>query len=180
MTAIFLLLLLLALLTLVVSLVVGGAPLKASADEEELSRQIQRVDLDAFRNLTDPDEQEYLRAKLPASEFRSLERLRSRAAIDYLLGVSHNAALLLHFGQTARRSADQRVVEAARNLIDDALRLRLLSILAIAKLSIRIVFPGAVLRPAGIVDRYQRMSDGAAQLGRLQYPHRGALLSRSL
>ena len=180
MTVVFLSLVLLALLTLGVFFLVGGAPLKAAANEQELSHKLRWVDLDAFRNLTDPDEEEYLRANLPASEFRSIERLRLRAAIDYLLGVFHNSALLLHFGQTCRRSSDERVVEVARNLIDNALRLRLLSVLAIAKLCIRIVVPGAVLHPAGIVDRYQLMSDGAAQLGRLQYPDRGALLSRSL
>ena len=180
MTAIFLLLILLALVTLVVSFLVSGFSVKTPASEEELSQQIRLVDLDAFRNLTDPDEEEYLRTQLPASEFRTIERLRLRAAIDYLMGVSHNAALLLHFGQSARRSTDERVAEAARNLIDNALRLRLLSALAIAQLCIRIVFPGALLRPAGIVDRYIQMTDRAAQLGRLQYPARGALLSRSL
>lgn len=148
-------------------------------DEEELSKQIRAVDLDAFRNLTDPEEEEFLRTNLPAPEFRAIQRQRLRAAIDYVGGVSHNAALLLQLGQTARRSPDARIAEAGRRLVDNALRLRLYSVLAICKLCLRIAFPGAVLQPAGIVDRYQQMTEGAAQLGRLQYPSRGALISRT-
>jgi hypothetical protein len=149
-------------------------------DEAKLSEQIRPVDLDAFQNLTDPEEEEFLRANLPAAEFRMIQRQRLRAAIEYVGGVSHNAALLLQLGQTARRSPDARIADTGRNLVDNALRLRLYSSLAICKLCLRIAFPGAVLQPAGIVDRYQRMTDGAAQLGRLQYPSRGALISRTL
>lgn len=148
--------------------------------EGELSQELRAVDLDAFQNLTDPEEEEFLRANLPAAEFRAIQRRRLRAAIDYLSGVSHNATLLLQLGQTARRSADARVAEAGRNLVDNAVRLRLYSVLATCKLCLRIVFPGTAVQPAGIVDRYQQVTEGALQLGRLQYPGRGALLSRTL
>jgi hypothetical protein len=148
-------------------------------DEEELSQQIRAVDLEAFRNLTDPEEEEFLRANLPATEFRAIQRKRLRAAIDYLSGVSHNAALLLQVGQTARRSPDARIAEAGRNLVDNAVRLRLYSVLATCKLCARIVLPGTGVQPAGIVDRYQQVTEGALRLGRLQYPGRGALLSRT-
>jgi len=158
------------------SIGIGRVPM----DEAELSEQIRAVDLDAFQNLTDSDEEEYLRTNLPAAEFRVIQRQRLRAAIEYVGGVSHNAGLLLQLGQTARRSPDPRVVEAGRNLVDNALRLRLYSVLAICKLCLRIAFPGTLLQPAGIVDRYQQMTEGAAQLGRLQSPSRGALISRTL
>jgi len=180
MTTIFVLLILLAALTLVAVYLMGGALTRTATSEEELSRQIKPVDLEAFRNLIDAEEEEHLRTNLSASEFRSIERLRLRAAIDYLLAVSHNVDALLHFGQTARRSSDERIAEAARSLVENALRLRLLSAFAIAELCIRMVFPGTMLRPAGIADRYQQVAERAAQLGRLQYPGRGALLSRSL
>jgi hypothetical protein len=173
------LLILLAVGTLVLFFLRGGVGLGAW-DEGDLSRRIRSVDLDAFRNLTDPEEEEYLRAHLSSADFRAIQRVRLRAAIDYLIGVFYNSALLLHFGQAARNSPDERIAGAGRSLVDNALRLRLFSALAICKLCIRIVFPGAVLQPAGIVERYQLMTERAAQLGRLQYSGRSPLTSRTL
>lgn len=173
------LLILLAVGTLVLFFLRGSVG-RGVGGEGDLSRRIRSVDLDAFRNLTDPEEEEYLRAHLPSAEFRDIQRLRLRAAIDYLLGVFHNSALLLHFGQVARSNPDERIAGAGRSLVDNALRLRLFSAMAIGKLCIRIVFPGAVLQPAGIIDRYQLMTERAAQLGRLQYSGRSPLTSRTL
>ena len=172
------LLLILFAFVALVFFVVRGFP--RALDQNELSKQIREVDLEAFRNLIDTEEEEFLRLNLPVSEFQAIQRQRLRAALDYLTAVSHNAALLLHLGQSARRSGDDRIAEAGQNLVDEALPLRLYSALAICKLCLRMAFPGAVLQPAGIAERYQQMTEGAAQLGRLQYPRKGALISRAL
>jgi hypothetical protein len=169
-----------AVVALILFVLRGIGTSRVALDEAELSEQIRTVDLEAFRNLTDPQEEEFLHSSLPALEFRKIQRQRLRAAIDYLSGVSHNAALLLQLGQTARRNSDVRIAEAGRKLVDDAIRLRLLSMHAMCKLWLRVAFPGAAVQPAGIVDRYQQVTEGALQLGRLQYPGRGALLSRTL
>jgi hypothetical protein len=174
-----LLLILFAFVALVFFVVRGFGP-GGHLDQSELSKHIREVDLEAFRNLVDAEEEEFLRLNLPAGEFRAIQRQRLRAALDYLAAVSHNSALLLHFGQSARRSADARIVEAGQNLVDEALPLRLYSALAVCKLCLRMAFPDAVLQPAGIAERYQQMTEGAAQLGRLQYPSKGALISRTL
>jgi len=154
-----------------------GAP---PVDESQLAAHLFSVDLDAFRNLVDPDEEQFLRAHLSPSEFRAIQRQRLRAAVDYVAGVSHNAASLLQLGQAARHSPDARVAEAGRHLVDDAVRLRLYSLVAASKLYARMAFPGTVLEPAGIVDYYQSMSNWAALLGRLQNPAKAALLSKAL
>ena len=174
-----LLLILFALAALVFFVFRGFGP-SHPPDQIELTKDIREVDVEAFRNLMDPEEEEFLRVHLPAPEFRTIQRQRLRAALDYLTAVSHNAALLLHLGQSARRSADARIALAGQQLVDNALRLRLYSALAICKLCVRIGFPAAVLQPSGIVERYQHMTEGAAQLGRLQYPSNGALISRAL
>ena len=174
-----LLLILFAFVALVFFVVRGFGP-AGPLDQNELGKRFREVDLEAFRNLVDAEEEEFLRLSLPAAEFRAIQRQRLRAALDYLLAVSRNAALLLHLGQAARRNADARIGEAGQSLVDNALRLRLYSALAICKLCLRMAFPGAVLQPAGIAERYQQMTDGAAQLGRLQYPSKGALISRAL
>jgi hypothetical protein len=152
---------------------------RARRNDTELSQQLQSVDLEAFRNLTDPAEEQYLRDRLPPAKFRMIQRERLRAAIEYAGGVSHNASVLLSLGQTARQNRDLLIADAGRELVDEALRLRLYSVLTISKLWIRFLFPDTDFQPSPIVDRYQYVADGAIKLGRLQYPNRGGLLSRA-
>lgn len=149
-------------------------------NDEDFSKQVRSVDLEAFRNLTDPAEEQYLRERLSPAKFRAIQRERLRAALDYVGGVSHNAGVLLSLGQAARHDPDAKIAEAGRALVDEALRLRLYSALTMSKLCLRFVFPDAGFQPSGIVDRYQHVSEGAVRLGRLQYPDRGGLLYRAL
>ncbi len=44
-----------------------------------VDQPLEPIDLEAFRNLTDPAETAYLRHRLPASEFRTVQRARLRA-----------------------------------------------------------------------------------------------------
>jgi hypothetical protein len=175
-----LLLILFAGLALIFFVLRGIAATRTGSDEAALTAQMQPVDLEAFRNLADPGEEAFLRNSLSAKEFRTVQRLRLRAAIEYLAAVSHNAAMLVQLGQAARRSPDVQIAEAAQNLVDNALILRLYSALAIGKLCVRFLRPEASLQAAGILDRYQRVTEGALRLGRLQYPRRAPLLSRTL
>ncbi len=159
-------------------IIIGRVRLQGT--DEDLSKQVRSVDLEAFRNLTDPAEEQYLRERLSPGKFRAIQRERLRAALDYVGGVSHNASVLLSLGQAARQNPDVQIAEAGRLLVDQALRLRLYSVLTMSKLWLRFVFPDAAFQPSGIVDRYQHVSEGAIRLGRLQYPDRGGLLSRAL
>jgi hypothetical protein len=149
-------------------------------DLATLGTRLKPLDLEAFRNLIDESEEEFLRANLSASEYRSLRRMRLRAAVDYVSGVSRNAAVLLQLGQAARRSVDPEVAEAGRRLVDSAVEVRMYALLAICKLYVRIAVPGTVLQPVGLVDNYQRLSDGAALLGRLQNPAKRGLISTAI
>lgn len=139
-------------------------------DLEELPGKTQPVDLAAFRNLTDPAEEEYLRTHLPPREFRRLQRERVRAALEYLGRAARNAALLVRLGEAARSHPDPAVAQAARELVDDALRLRLYALLAGAKLRARLLLPGARLSPASLLDRYQRLTEAVGRLSRAQKP----------
>ncbi len=149
-------------------------------DLEELPARTQPVDLAAFRNLTDPAEEEYLRAQLPAKEFRRLQRERLRAALEYVGRAAGNAALLVRLGEAARRSPDPAVAQAARELVDDALRLRLYALLAGAKLRARLLLPGARLSPASLLDRYQRLTEAVGRLSRAQKPSFAGRISAAL
>jgi hypothetical protein len=152
---------------------------RTPSDDTAVGDRLRAVDVEAFRNLVDPRDEEFLQANLTSTEFRAIERARMRAAVAYLVGVSHNAGVLLQLGQAARRSPDPPIVEAGQRLVDDAARVRLLSAIAIGKLCLKIALPSMRLQPASVVDRYQNLRDGAALLGRLQDPTKPILASRS-
>jgi hypothetical protein len=137
---------------------------------EELPSRTHPVDLAAFRNLIDETEEEYLRARLPAREFRRLQRERMRAALEYVARAAHNAAILVRLGEAARRSPDPAIAQAAQELVDNALRLRLYALLAEIKLWTRLLLPGARLSSAPLLDRYQGLTDAVARLSRVQKP----------
>jgi len=149
-------------------------------DEASLGSRLKPLDLEAFRNLTDENEEEFLLANLSPEEYRSVRRMRLRAAVDYVSGVSYNAGVLLQFAQAARRSPDSEVAEAGRRLVDSAVEIRMYALLAVCKLYVRIAVPGMVLQPVGLLDNYQRLSDGVALLGRLQNPARRGLISSAV
>jgi hypothetical protein len=150
------------------------------ANLDDLVGRTRPVDIEAFRNLIDPDEEEFLRDNLLPTEFRVVQRERLRAAVDYVRAASHNAAILLRFGEAARRNEDSRIASAGQQLIDSALRLRLYALLSIPKLYVGIALPGARVSPASLVDSYQRLSSLAGQLVVMEHPARAARLSAAL
>jgi hypothetical protein len=147
---------------------------------DDLTGCLRPVDVEAFRNLIDPGEEEFLRANLLPAEFRTIHRERLRAAVEYISCAAQNAAILLRLGEAARRSPDSTIAEAGERLVDSAIRLRLYSFLAMAKLRLGILLPGTTISPAGIAEGYERMTGLAVLVGRLQYPSKGVRLSAAL
>jgi hypothetical protein len=146
----------------------------------ELAGHTRPVDIDAFRNLMDPREEEFLRAHLFPGEFRAVQRERLLAALDYVRSTTHNAAVLLRLGEAATRSADPRVAMAGQRLIDSALRLRVYALLAMARLYFGAAMPGVPLSVGSLLDSYQHLSGLATQLAVMEHPARGARLSAIL
>ncbi len=137
---------------------------------DDLENHALQVDLEAFRNLTDPAEEEFLRIQLPPSEFRRIQRQRLLAAAEYLRRTAHNAALLLRVGSAAQRDRQPEIAAAGRELAEAALRMRISAMLALGLVYARFALPGARLSPVAAVDAYQRLVDGVARLSRLQRP----------
>jgi hypothetical protein len=134
---------------------------------------IRSVDVDAFRNLVDPDEEEFLRSHLSPADFRRIQRERLRAAIEYVNCAAHNAVILLRLADAGRRSPDDATAEAAQKLADNALRLRLYALQAIPNLYLGMIFPGSRISPVRIAESYEQMTRQVVMLGCLQYPTRG-------
>lgn len=128
------------------------------------------VDLEAFRNLIDPAESEYLRQRLPAREFRRVQRKRLQAAAAYVQTVGQNANLLVRMGQSAMNTADQAANAAAQQMVDEALQLRTNVLWATLRIRIAWVWPTSGLAATPIADSYNRLSTSAMLLGRLQTP----------
>jgi len=133
-------------------------------------QQVQPIDIDAFRNLVDPSEDEYLRQRLPTSEYRTVQRKRLRAAAVYIQLAARNAAVLALIGQAALTEADSHTVEAARQLVDNSLLLRRNATFALLRVYAALVWPHAGETAAPILHGYERLNGQAMLLGRLQNP----------
>jgi len=149
-------------------------------DMEDLGGRTQPVDLDAFRNLIDPEQDRFLRRELSPPDFRRIQRLRIWAMIEYVERIAHNAAVLLRLGEAARKNANAEVAVAAQDTIDAALRVRIFSMLALAKLYTQVVLPGIVASSSDIFRRYQQLTYAAVLLARLQRPTYAGRLSSLL
>ena len=73
-----------------------------------LAARIQPIDVEAFRNLIDPAEDEYLRRRLTAGEFRRVRRQRLHAMAAYVQTAGRNAAVLILIAQGALTAAMPR------------------------------------------------------------------------
>jgi hypothetical protein len=135
-----------------------------------LALAIRPIDVEAFRNLIDPAEDEYLRRRLPPAQFRMVRRERLRAMAVYVQIAASNALLLVQVGETALASGDARFAEAARQLVNDALMLRRNTTLALVRIYFAMAWPNSGFAAARVADRYEQLSGAAMLLGRLQNP----------
>src|SRR5690349_10634557 len=135
-------LVLLAFLAVVFLVRVARVRAAANRDVADLTRQVRSVNVEAFRNLVDPAEEQFLRSHLPPPGFRKVQRQRLRAAAEYVHCASRNAALLARVGEAARLSPEPSVAEAGARLVETATQLRLFALPAMGRLYLGIVFPG--------------------------------------
>ena len=106
-----------ALAILLLLLYVEGGRNSSVNGLEDLAGRTRPVDLEAFRNLVDAGEEDFLRANLSRREFRAVQRERTRAAVEYIRNSAHNAACLLRLGEAASRSGDPRIARS-RTTVD--------------------------------------------------------------
>jgi hypothetical protein len=135
-----------------------------------LAAQIQPIDVEAFRNLVDPLEDDYLRRRLPAAEFRLVRRERLRAMAAYVSIASTNAAVLVRMGQSALTARDAQTAEAARQLVNSALLLRRNAAFVLFRIYVALAWPNSGLAIVSILRGYEQLNGTAMLLGRLQNP----------
>jgi hypothetical protein len=166
----------LAIVLVTAAAVALGIILHLSVKQHLLARSsanpaaIRPIDIEAFRNLIDPTEDDYLRRRLRPAQFRAVRRQRLQAMAAYVRVAGSNANVLVRAGQAALASADPRVAETAHQLVNDALLLRRNATIALARIYLALAWPNSGIAAVPVVDRYERLSSAAMLLGRLQNP----------
>jgi hypothetical protein len=122
------------------------------------------VDLEAFRNLTDPEEMRYLRINLSPREFRRIQRTRLRAAAMYISVISKNATLLMVIGRTVRTHSDAEIVSAGLDVINRAILLKVWCALSLMKLNATMICPTLMSPSNRIAERYVDVASLTATL----------------
>jgi hypothetical protein len=135
---------------------------------ESSRRSIQPVDLEAFRTLSERDDEFFLREKLPNSSFRRLKRQRIRVTLGYISRIAGNASVVMRLGQQAQLNPDPEVARTAAQILELAGQIRLQCLLAFTKLSVEFAVPSLQLTPAVLVPAYQNLRENVMRLGTLE------------
>ena len=131
---------------------------KAGADPlQAWGLQGQKVNVDAFRLLVDPDEAAYLWKSVPKVEFRRLQRTRIALALRSVHMMASNAALLMRVATLARQADDSEIASAADRLMFLSFRVRINALVAALYLLLKWVFPVWGINVPMPLDRYQRL-----------------------
>jgi hypothetical protein len=110
-------------------------------DTSRLASEPMALDIAAFRNLVDPAEEEFLRVNLTRELFRTIQRQRLRAAVEYVQCAAGQARMLVRMADATRNERTGELPQISEELVAAAIRLRALSLLVLLSLYLRIVFP---------------------------------------
>jgi hypothetical protein len=113
---------------------------------DDVTPYLRPAELEEIENLLDPAQEVNFRLRLSPEEFRRWQRKRIHLMREYLLRMSHNALVLIEWGNlecfeggSGPRISPERQ-DLAQELIQAATEFRLYSLLALLKLNIWIVF----------------------------------------
>jgi len=127
------------------------------------------LDIEAFRNLVNPQEAAFLQSCLPADQFRTIQRQRTWAALAYVRALSHIALEFSRFGHAVRNSSDRRQAERGRQIANAAVYLRLLALEARGRLFIAAIFPNLPQRcPHSLFEQYEHSTSLLLRYGMLE------------
>ena len=128
---------------------------KPSPNLDQALTIIRSLDIEAFRNLVSPEEEDFLRASLPPAEFRKIKRERIRAALAYVRALSTASLQLARFADAAQHNADPALADSGRQIATSAVYLRLRALDASTRLAWAIAFPDLPSRPLrSLLDQY--------------------------
>lgn len=130
-----------------------------ASDLNDALATIRGLDIEAFRNLVNPEEEEYLRGKLSPSEFRKIKRERTRAALAYVKALSNVSLQFARFGSAAQHNSDPALANLGKQIATSGTYLRLRTLDASLRLRIAVAFPGLPPHPLrSLLDQYDHAS----------------------
>jgi hypothetical protein len=114
---------------------------------EDVTPFLRPAESQELESLLDPGQEASFRLRMPRMEFADWQRKRIRLLREYLLRMSHNALVLIEWGNMETGGDDgegQRCSQKqllARELVQAATEFRLYSILALVKLNFWLILP---------------------------------------
>ncbi|MFZ3340551.1 MAG: hypothetical protein WA609_05455 [Terriglobales bacterium] len=153
-----------ALLLLFLTSQIWGRYARSGEALQTENGQLTAVDLEAFENLTDPEEEHYLRKNLSAAAFRRVQRTRLRVAKMYVAALWQNAAVLVAVGQSARSSADPATAATGQEIMQRAIRLKIWCLLSLLRMDAALIFPAHVSPSSRLANQYMLVTYIAANL----------------
>jgi hypothetical protein len=127
------------------------------------------LDMEAFRNLVDPEEDAFLQTYLPAEQFREIKRERAWAALAYTRALSQVALEFSRFGHALRHSPDPSLADLGRQVANGAVHLRILALKSTGRLFIAATFPKLPQRsPRSLFEQYGHSAGLLARYGALE------------
>jgi hypothetical protein len=142
---------------------------------ESAEQALVPVDIEAFRNLIDSQQDRFLRQHLPARDFRRVQRARYRAVTEYLWQVADNASVILRLGESARASHEAGVESQGSELATAAIAVRLYCLLALVQAYSGVLFPGVNVSVGAVADSYDRLTAKVWAISRSWTPARRAV-----
>jgi hypothetical protein len=168
----------LGLTTVLVIRQIARGDAKRMKRASDLEGRTKPVDVLAFRNLMDPDQDQFLRTSLPAPEYRRLKRMRNGTAVSYVLTVYENAATLIRLGEALQRQP--ATFEDGLRIVDLALKNRISAALLLVKLGIGWLSPGRDLNADVLTAEYSQLRENIVGILRRTMPLKSNQLIASL
>lgn len=169
-----------ALIAAVATFLSGRGVARSICDIHEVAGRSVPVNLAAFRQLLDPRDTAFLRDRLAPPDLRRVQRLRSRAALGYMAAIFTNTAVLIRIGELARATGELDVVAAGTRLLNVAMRVRLLTSLAMARAAFSYCWPLQSCSADSLIEAYESLRAQMIVVARMQDPAAVSRLAASL
>jgi hypothetical protein len=133
------------------------------------SPAIRRFDLEAFVAVLDPEDEAYLKSMLSKPAFLRLKRKRIRVALRYLSRLGANMAGILQIRNTEWLLASENApFDSAASIASDlASHIRILCLIAFAKLSLEFLFPARQFSPVELIGDYRSLKGVLAEMQKI-------------
>jgi hypothetical protein len=157
---------------------------------EDVTPFLRPAEHDELESLLDPAQEANFRMRMSPQEFADWQRRRIHLLREYLLRMSHNALVLIEWGNmetTGTGSDAETVIQRqllAKELVQAATEFRLYSMLALAKLKVWLVLPSpfSLLLPSPSLPTMRRVFgiDALGSYQRLKTAASGLSLAHGL